>query len=515
MKSDEGNFEKLKLSQIIKGMPDPVVEGDLSIEVQDISFDSRKCGSGSLFVAVQGLQYDGHSYIGDAIRSGALSVLCERKFERPCNVAAVRVQNSRRALSTAAKNFYGDPSGRLSLIGITGTNGKTTISYLVESILNKAGYKAGVIGTINSRLGNETFVTSHTTPEAPDLHKIFKEMEKRGARHVIMEVSSHAIDLNRIDDCKFSFGVFTNLSPEHLDYHVSMEQYFNVKKRFFTEILAGKNMIINSDNPWGIRLLEEFKGSAVSFGIDSHSDIRVKKYSVSIEGIEATIETPEGSLDISSTLTGKFNLSNITAAVAVSIALGIDKDFIEKGIADAGFVPGRLQKMSGPHEPAVFIDYAHTEDALRNVLETLRRFTRSRLITVFGCGGRRDRSKRPKMGMAAAELSDITVVTSDNPRTEDPGAIIREIEEGIGLTGISKIDYFDNALAEIKKGYAIIPDRREAIKRAILSACSSDIVLIAGKGHEDYQIIGGSRFSFDDRIVAKEMLEYWRSGKKC
>ncbi len=505
----------MKLSDVIEGMEILSIEGDRTAEVRDIAYDSRSCLPGSLFVAVSGFRVDGHDYIGEAIRSGAAAVVGERDFPCPAGISSVKVKDSRRALGIAAKNFYGNPSSDLCLIGITGTNGKTTITYILESILKAAGRRAGVIGTVNSRLGDSLFPTANTTPESLDLQKILREMAKKGASHAIMEVSSHAVDLKRIDDCTYALGVFTNLSPEHLDYHHNMETYFNVKKRFFIEVLRGRPKIVNIDNPWGMRLLKEVEGPVVTFGIDNQADVRTGEYSLSIRGIEAKIETAGGTFSVASPLAGRFNLSNILAAVAVSRQMGIEEGSIRKGIADAHSVPGRLERVSGRGEPPVFVDYAHTEDALRNVLETLSRFERSRLITVFGCGGQRDRMKRPCMGRVATELSDISIIPSDNPREEDPLEIIKEIEAGVDGATVKKYASPMGASASAEKGYMVIPDRREAIEQAILSAEPGDIVLIAGKGHEDYQILGSRRISFDDRAVARNTLKKWRSERGC
>ncbi len=504
----------MQISRVTEGMDILKVKGDFSLDVRDLCYDSRNCTFGSMFVAIKGLTVDGHVYIDDAVRAGALAVIGERDVSCREDVASVRVRDSRQALGIAAKNFYGDPSAEVSVIGITGTNGKTTISYLLESIMKAAGHKAGVIGTINSRFGEMILPAEHTTPESLDLHRMLRRMADAGADHVIMEVSSHAIDLKRIDACTYAAGVFTNLSPEHLDYHQDMETYFMVKRRFFREILQGRHKIINGEDPWGGRLAEELEGPVVTFGIDIPADIRARDYLFSIEGIKANVETPRGVMSISSPLAGRFNLSNILAAMGVAVVLGLPEEAIRRGIAAADSIPGRLQRVSKPDEPKVFVDYAHTEDALKNVLETLTRFERSRLMTVFGCGGQRDRLKRSPMGRVATELSDVTIITSDNPRNEDPLAIIEEIEKGVDSTRIQKYAFPEGVPPDIGKGYVVIADRRKAIEQAILSARSTDIVLIAGKGHEDYQIVGSRRFSFDDRQVAKEVLKRWRSERE-
>ena len=484
--------------------------GDLSGTVDVISYDSRTCGRQALFVAVRGLQYDGHDYIEDAICCGATYVMHEHEVERREGVTYIQVADSRRALGIAAGNFYGHPSKKLRLIGITGTNGKTTITYILESILKAAGIDVGIIGTINYRYGGEVIEAPNTTPESLDLQYTLKRMVDAGITHVVMEVSSHAIDLARVDNCEYDIGVFTNLSEEHLDYHHTTDNYFLVKKRFFDEIMKGRDMVVNGDDSWGKKLLDEVGGPVTTFGIAGNWDVRATEFDLSIHGIETVVEISGGSCALSSSMTGKFNLYNILAAVAVSRLLGLPMETIRAGIAAVATVPGRLERISGTDEPAIFIDYAHTEDALRKVLENLAEFNKGRIVTVFGCGGDRDRSKRPLMGRAATELSDLSIVTSDNPRGENPLSIIEAIERGIERRRVKRLTTEEIAAQPGIRGYAVIPDRREAIELAVSVADSDDIVLIAGKGHEDYQIIGNRRISFDDKVVARESLDLWR-----
>jgi UDP-N-acetylmuramoyl-L-alanyl-D-glutamate--2,6-diaminopimelate ligase len=343
-------------------------------------------------------------------------------------------------------------------------------------------------------------------------------MADHGVTHVVAEVSSHAIALRRVDDCAFDLGIFTNLAQDHLDYHKTMEKYFQAKIRFFTEVLPGggkdlpRRMILNGDDPWGRRIIRQVAGGRLIYGLDNPSDVTARPFSLSLGGIEAKLHFEGEELDIASPLTGKYNLYNILAAAAAARALAIPDEAIRNGIAGLSQVPGRLEKVSTAGQPTVFVDYAHTEDALRKVLENLVGFRTGRIITVFGCGGDRDRGKRPLMGKAATEYSDLTIVTSDNPRTEEPIEIIREIETGIRAPKFSDITEFERQ-PELK-GYWVIPDRREAIATAIGLADPRDIILIAGKGHEDYQIIGSRKFHFDDREIARERLKLRQTGRE-
>ncbi|MCK9230710.1 MAG: UDP-N-acetylmuramoyl-L-alanyl-D-glutamate--2,6-diaminopimelate ligase [Syntrophales bacterium] len=502
----------MELARVLAGLPVIAVAGDLSRDVTQICYDSRRCSAGALFVALRGLLYDGHEYVSEALEKGARCVVHEKDIPHYRGVTTVRVADSRRALSTLAANFHGRPSKRLFVTGITGTNGKTTITCLLESILKAAGIKAGIIGTISCRYNDVELVSTHTTPESPDLQHMLETMADAGVSHVVMEVSSHAVDRDRVADVDFQRGVFTNLSSEHLDYHGSMEAYFSVKKRFFTELLKKNPAVVNSDDHWGRRLAAEIENPLVTYGIDGDRDVKTTAYSLTMDGMTAVVQSPRGSISLSSKLTGMFNLSNVLAAVALAITLDIPSSSIVAGIENAAVIPGRLERVPS-RELSVFVDYAHTEDGLRNVLATLRAFEHSRLITVFGCGGDRDRTKRPLMGRTAVELSDCTVITSDNPRDENPAAIIREIEAGINGSTVRKATPSDPVVAEGKE-YRIIEDRSEAIAWAIAAAVPGDIVLIAGKGHEEYQIIGNKRIPFDDRRVAVQCLRARGAGSE-
>lgn len=505
----------MRLSELMRGIEILGISGNPDGEVRSVCYDSRQCKPDGLFVAMPGLRTDGHEFIPDALALGARFILHERDFVSPSGITAVRVRDSRQVLGRLGKNFFSHPSARLCLIAVVGTNGKTTVTYLLEAILRAAGHSVGVLGTVNYRYGNQHIPAPNTTPESFEMQRILREMADHGITHVVAEVSSHAIDLRRVDDCAFDLGVFTNLTQDHLDYHRTMENYFQAKRRFFTELLpaGGKNrpqrMILNGDDPWGQRITREARGGRFIYGLNPSCDVTADSPHLSLGGIKARLHFGRETLEITSPLLGKFNLYNILAAAAAAHAVETPKEAIRDGIAALAQIPGRLEKVSTAAQPAVFIDYAHTDDALRRVLQNLSAFRSGRMITVFGCGGDRDRGKRPLMGEAATDLSDLTIVTSDNPRTEDPLDIIREIETGIRVPKFT--DMADAKNQPDQRGYLVLPDRKEAIVAAIGMAAVTDIVLIAGKGHEDYQIIGARKLPFDDRVIAREALQQRQS----
>jgi len=510
------------LLQLLEKVDVLEVHGTRAREIEGICFDSRRCESDFLFVAVAGMKSDGHLFVPEAVRRGAKAIVYEKEIARHASYTSIRVRDSRRALGVLGKNFFENPSGALGLIGVTGTNGKTTVTYLLESILREAGCEPGVIGTVNYRWGETVLAASHTTPESFELQRLLAGIRDAGVTHVVMEVSSHALELRRVEDCEFDLGIFMNLTRDHLDFHGTMEDYFASKKRFFTDLLAGEKngrrqgRIINVDDPWGRRLAEELRPATgiVTFGIDSIAFIQAKEVQLGLGEIRAEIETPAGAFPIRAPLSGRFNLSNILAATAAAFHLGIPLSAIQRGIEIARPVPGRLEKISETGEPAVFVDYAHSEDALKRVLQNLAQFRKSRIITVFGCGGDRDRGKRPLMGRAAAQESDLVIITSDNPRTEEPLAIISAIEGGIDASVMKKITPEEIRTAGAGKTYTVVADRRQAIGLAIDLANPEDIVLIAGKGHEDYQIIGTQTVPFDDRTVGREALDRKRGSAR-
>jgi UDP-N-acetylmuramoyl-L-alanyl-D-glutamate--2,6-diaminopimelate ligase len=503
----------MKLSQLIKGIDIMNLSADNAGEVSTLCYAADKCENGSMFVAVRGLAHDGHDFIADAVNRGARYIVHEKDIQIPSGVIAIKVSNSRRALGVLAKNYFGNPSARLCLVGVTGTNGKTTTTYILESILAQAGFKCGVLGTVNYRYNNKIYPAPNTTPESYEMQKILRTMADEGVTHVIAEVSSHAIDLKRVDDCDFDLGVFTNLTHEHLDYHLTMENYFQAKKRFFAEVLSQskkvhpQKMIINGDDKWGQIILKDVALPALTYGVEKNNAVRAVSYELFLSGIKANIDLAGQTISISTPLVGKFNIYNILAAAAAAKALQITSAVIKAGIENLSYVPGRMERIDSSFGFTVLIDYAHKPDALKQVLQNLVEFKKKRIITVFGCGGNRDTGKRPLMGEAATFYSDLTIVTSDNPRLEDPLVIIAEIEKGIDGNKIKKADFDHLSEHRDTHYYALIPDRRKAIETAIMEAQPEDIVLIAGKGHEDYQIIGTKKISFDDRIVAAQALE--------
>ncbi len=502
----------MKLRQLLQGLEIVGCAGDADREgeVSSVCYAASQCGRDSLFVAIPGLVHDGHDFIGQAIERGARCIVHSRDMSFPAGIAAIRVADSRRALGRLARNFFGDPSAELTLVGITGTSGKTTVSYLLESMLSAAGFCCGVLGTVNYRFGGKVLPAPNTTPESSDLQKILREMADAGVTHVIAEISSHALDLHRADECDFDLGIFTNLSPEHLDYHRDMEDYFRAKKRLFTELLPQskkfrpRKAVVNADDPWGQRLIREAAIPLLTYGLEQPGDVTARREVISLDGIRAEIILPGAALSAACGLIGRFNLSNILAAAAAASVLGAEPTAIEAGIRNLQQVPGRLEKVQSPAGIHVFVDYAHKPDALAQVLQTLARLRQKRILTVFGCGGNRDRAKRPLMGQTATALSDVTIMTSDNPRREDPLAIIGEIEAGVDTKKSEKTP--SPKLVANRHTYTVIADRKAAIDAAIGLADPGDIVLIAGKGHEDYQILGAKKIAFDDRVVAAQAL---------
>jgi UDP-N-acetylmuramoyl-L-alanyl-D-glutamate--2,6-diaminopimelate ligase len=460
--------------------------------VNGVADDSRKVKRGYLFVAVRGHDNDGHRFINDAIASGASAVVADRNFYAPEGVKKLIVKDARAVLPEIADDFYGHPSGRLKIVGVTGTNGKTTITYILESIITASGKSCGVIGTINYRIGGREITSTNTTPGPIQLQSLLSGMVKEKARYAVMEVSSHSLEQDRVARLLFDVAIFTNMTRDHLDYHKTLDKYFAAKARLFRKLKPKGVAVLNNDDGSSGRLRRSIRSKVLTYGISKRSDVMAKDIKLSIGSTRFKAVTPKWSLDINTALIGRHNISNILAAIAAATALGIKKEAIKKGIESFKSVPGRLEPVEAPGRFRVFVDYAHTEDALNNVLGLLKDVVSGgRIITVFGCGGDRDRTKRPLMGRAACAFSDRVVVTSDNPRTEDPLSIIAEIEKGV------KGSYFN---------YEIVPDRRSAIKRALEMAASGDVVLIAGKGHEKYQIIGNSAIPFDDCKIARELL---------
>ncbi len=490
--------------------------GNLDQEVSGLSYDSRTVSAGQVFFAIPGEKTDGHDFIDAAVRSGASTVVYARAGCSPRSATSVRVKDVRRALGMWAAHFYHRPSQKLKLVGVTGTNGKTTLTYLIESMLRAAGLSPGVIGTINYRYAGREIPSHHTTPESLDLQQMLTAMVGAGVKSAAMEVSSHALAQERVRGLDFDVGVFTNLSRDHLDYHRDMDDYFSAKSRLFTVYLAGSS----KRNKAGIIYGEDGRGGALAamaqahgldvwlYGEESPWDVYPLIVEKDVSGCRGKIAARGQTIEFESALIGSANLQNILGAVGVGCALGLEPDAIEAGIYQLKAVPGRVEKVENQLGITILVDYAHTPDALEKVLGAVRPLTRGRVITVFGCGGDRDRGKRPLMGEIAARLSDLVVVTSDNPRTEEASAILSQIEAGVQQNGLKKFQVagFESRLGEFdaEHGYLMEADRRLAIRAALRRAAPGDVVLIAGKGHEDYQILGTQKIHFDDREVARE-----------
>jgi UDP-N-acetylmuramoyl-L-alanyl-D-glutamate--2,6-diaminopimelate ligase len=484
--------------------------------VSGLAYDSRKVKPGEIFFATPGEKADGHDFIGDAVRRGAAGVVCSRDGDWPRPRATLRVEDTRRSMGLWAAHFYGRPSEKIRLIGVTGTNGKTTLTYLIESVLQAAGMPAGVIGTINYRYAGRDLPSHHTTPESLDLQALLSQMIQAGVRVVAMEVSSHALAQERVRGLEFDVAVFTNLSRDHLDYHRDMDEYFLAKSKLFTDYLqasrkARKAAVIYGDDPRGRELIEKlrtFDFDLWSYGEGPEHDVHVVDVKRDVRGLRGTIQAREQMIEFDSPLVGAANLQNILGAVGVARALAIDAAVVAQGVNQLKSVPGRLEKVANDRGLTILVDYAHSPDALEKVLGAVRPLTQGKVICVFGCGGDRDRGKRPLMGEIAARLSDLVVLTSDNPRTEEPGAILNDVEAGISKTALTKLDLAElrhpSASGKIQRGYIVEADRRKAIGIAIGAASLDDLVLIAGKGHEDYQILGTNKVHFDDREVARE-----------
>jgi UDP-N-acetylmuramoyl-L-alanyl-D-glutamate--2,6-diaminopimelate ligase len=502
----------MELRKLLEGIEIKKLAGDPLQEIKGIAYHSKRVERGFLFAAIRGLEFDGHQFIEEAVERGAQAVLLEEEREVP-NRTTIFVPNSRQALAKAASNFFGNPSSRVNLVGITGTNGKTTTVYLLESIFKKAGYSVGVIGTINYRYGQKVTRASNTTPESLDLQRILWEMANEGISHIIMEVSSHGLDLDRVFGCQFDHVIFTNFTSDHLDYHKTLAHYFASKRKLVAESLKqsqkqGRFAVTNSDDPRGEEMVKGVGLPVIRYGIDPSCDVTADQIVFTFDGLFCRLKTPKGEFSVRSTLMGRYNLYNIMAAVATSIGMAIPLKTIKDGVEALEGVPGRFEKVENRKGIHIIVDYAHTHDALERVLLGIRNIQEDgKIITVFGCGGDRDRTKRPLMGAVAGTYSDLAVLTSDNPRTEDPLAIMDEVEKGFKSLLLGEWHRNEMGAWRSRKGYLKIPDRREAIRMAIHLAQPLDTVLIAGKGHEDYQIIGKQTFPFDDRVEAQKALE--------
>jgi len=503
----------MRLMELIKDIKPRALKGNLEAEVSGISYDSRKAKPGDMFVCIPGTRDDGHKYVKQARERGVVVFLTSREVEAEAAQAVVVVEEPRLEMGKLASRLAGEPSRKMQLIGITGTNGKTTVSYLLEAISAVEEIACGVIGTINYRWQGKSIISSNTTPESVEVLGYLAQMVKAGVKRAAMEVSSHALDQKRVAGICFRAGIFTNLTPEHLDYHENMEAYFQAKARLFTEVLPGKWLaekidfqplsVINLDDAFGEKLFALAPEKKVGYSLARKSaDYYGRIVHYGWDGIRVRMTGPAGELELQSPLLGKINAWNILAASACLSELGTAGEKIVQGVSALQQVPGRMERVANDRGLLLLVDYAHTPDALENVLRIVRELETKRLVLVFGCGGDRDRKKRPAMGRIAAANAQLVVVTSDNPRTEQPGKIIEEIEAGIKAAGFPKA----KRPGPDAQGYLIEPDRRAAIQMALESAREGDCVLIAGKGHEDYQILGDKRIHFDDREEVKRIL---------
>jgi len=482
----------MKLKKLFKGLDIVRTFGD--IDITSISTDSREVKNESLFIAIRGFTADGHRFVNDALKKGARIALVEKGFRENKNV--IRVKDTRKALSVIASNFYSSPSRRIKVLGVTGTNGKTTVSFLLKSIFDTAKLRSGVIGTIEYTIGKMKVKAVRTTPDALKLNMLLSKAFESGLKAVSMEASSHALDQGRTDGILLDAAVFTNLTHEHLDYHVNLKKYLEAKAKIFKNLKKNGVAILNADDKSISFLQKRIKNKVVTYGLKGAPDVTVGICKMTSNGSEFSVNIKgKKTFLIKTKLVGMHNISNILAAVACGVSCGIDTRDIKKGIEKVGNIRGRLESVESDKGFKVFVDYAHTHNALENVLSFLNMIKKKNLITVFGCGGERDKKKRPLMGNVATRLSDFVIITSDNPRGENPKEIIKDIKLGIGKE---------------KKNHIIVVNRKSAIKKALRKAKKDDIVLLSGKGHEKFQIIGRRKIPFDDRKVAKEILK-----KKC
>jgi UDP-N-acetylmuramoyl-L-alanyl-D-glutamate--2,6-diaminopimelate ligase len=487
--------DPIRLVKLLRGVESAGAAAHGDLGVAEVAYDSRKVKPGTLFVAILGEKTDGNKFVPDAIARGAVAIVSEqgRPESIPAEFPWINVPDARKALASVAANYFGHPAEVLKLVGVTGTNGKTTTSYLVDSILRAAGCEVGLFGTIGYRLVREPRPAVHTTPESLDLQNFLADVVRAGGTHAVLEASSHALALNRLWGCPFAVAIFTNLTRDHLDYHKTFDDYFAAKRRLFegTGAAAPGAGVINRDDPYG-KQLAGLAARTLTYGLESGADITTRKPALSFSGLEFTAETPIGKIDVRSTLVGRINVYNILAAIGAGVALDLKREVIAAGIAQLSSVPGRFERIDAGQPFLVVVDYAHTDDALRNLLSTAKELNANgRIITLFGCGGDRDRTKRPLMGEAAGRSSDVVVLTSDNPRSEDPLLIINDAIVGVQRT---------------KAKFLVEPDRERAIEIALDQARPGDIVLLAGKGHETSQVLRDRTIEFDDREMARRML---------
>lgn len=483
----------MKLKDILNNIEYSIIKGNIELEVNSVEYDSRKVLPGSIFVAIKGYETDGHLYIKKAVEAGAKAIVLEDvcNIGEIDNIAIIKVANSRKSLGFISSNFFENPGSKLKIIGVTGTNGKTSITYFLKSILKEAGNKVGIIGTIENQIDDVVFESSVTTPESRDIQELLAKMVTMGCSYCVMETSSHALYLDRVASVPFTTAIFTNLTQDHLDFHKDLNDYLNAKKILFTYIKEDGFSILNADDASSKELEKVAGGKIITYSLLNSSDYKASNIKMDINGTSFTLAYNQQQKDINLRMIGEFSIYNSLAAIAAAHELGIDFEQIEAGLKKVS-VNGRFQLIESTRDFAVVVDYAHTPDGLYNVLSTAKKITTGKVICVFGCGGDRDKKKRPIMGKVAGELGDYLVITSDNPRTEDPETIIDMVEIGAKETSAE---------------YIKITNRKEAIEYAIKMAATGDIIIIAGKGHEDYQIIGKTKYPFSDYDIAKNILD--------
>jgi UDP-N-acetylmuramoyl-L-alanyl-D-glutamate--2,6-diaminopimelate ligase len=491
----------MKLKRLIEALGNPRIFNFHDFTVKGISSDSKSVRDGFIFIAIKGTKEDGHRFIGEALKKGAKAVISQipqvkslefqhKKFGSRNNCSWIYVKNSRQALAQLAAHFYQHPARRMKVIGITGTNGKTTVSYLIEGLLREAGLETAVMGTINYRFKGKIIPARNTTPGPLDIQSLLAQMQAEKVGYCVMEVSSHALDQERVLGVDYSYAIFTNLTQDHLDYHLNMQEYFKAKAKLFKNLSPQAKAIVNIDDAYAGQILKLTRAKKITFGLNKKAQVSATNIRFDIHGTKFLALTPRGELALSTKLIGRHNVYNILAALSFGINEGLDADLMKSAIGKFKSAPGRLERIDCGQDFSVFVDYAHTDDALKNVLVTLRELSEGRIIVVFGCGGNRDRGKRPKMGRVVSELADLAIVTSDNPRDEEPQDIIADITRGMR-----------------RKNYKVILERQEAISASLKIARPQDIVLIAGKGHENYQIFKSRTIHFDDRQVTRECLK--------
>ncbi|MGL5677286.1 MAG: UDP-N-acetylmuramoyl-L-alanyl-D-glutamate--2,6-diaminopimelate ligase [Cellulosilyticaceae bacterium] len=477
------------LKELLQDISYNLIEGTTDTIVDQIIYDSRIKTKDGLFMAIKGFKTDGHQYIDAAIANGAKTVVLEDRVAVPEGITVVQVSNAREVMAILANNMYDTPSQKLQVVGVTGTNGKTSITFLLGQILERMGNKIGVIGTIENRIGDTVLKSQHTTPESIDLQKLFHTMQESQVSHCLMEVSSHALELARVKGTDFKVGIFTNLTQDHLDFHETMENYALAKAKLFKQCQVG---VINTDSPYATTMIAESTCKVITYGIDKKADYTAHDICITAGDASYTLETPEGTYKVVVPIPGKFTVYNTMAVIISARALGLDMETILEALKSVKGVPGRIQSFGAPKGYSVIVDYAHTPDGLENVLQAITQFVKGRIITVFGCGGDRDNTKRPIMGEMAAKYSDYVVVTSDNPRSEDPLRILEQVEVGVKRQTTP---------------YRMIEDRKEAIHQALQMAAQDDVVLVAGKGHENYQILKERIIHFDDSEVVQAFIQ--------